>query len=167
MLSLDSLDVPGILARNTDDIALYFNALTGQDQMDSTTLDQVSDHSQTNLRFLRHLLLSIGLDVTMTDNKLILLFFPSFFKDKIKNVSIGEDPDLSQIRVGIPAEYYCEDMSDEVVEAWSQVSFHFFSFYTSSVKTKPRLYSSNSTPLKVMFTVICNRLLLIAMRCLC
>ncbi len=44
-MAFHSLDVPGILARNTDDTALYFNALTGQDHMDSTTLDQVRDHS--------------------------------------------------------------------------------------------------------------------------
>jgi Asp-tRNA(Asn)/Glu-tRNA(Gln) amidotransferase A subunit family amidase len=38
---VNSLDVPGILARTTNDAALYFNVLAGQDHRDSTTLDQV------------------------------------------------------------------------------------------------------------------------------
>ena len=44
------------------------------------------------------------------------------FQHRINSALISEDPDISKIRVGIPAEYFCEDMSEEVLEAWSQVA---------------------------------------------
>ncbi len=37
----------------------------------------------------------------------------------IPDVTLEEDPDISNVKVGIPAEYYCEGMSQEVLQAWS------------------------------------------------
>jgi aspartyl-tRNA(Asn)/glutamyl-tRNA(Gln) amidotransferase subunit A len=46
----------------------------------------------------------------------------TYFQSRIPTVSIKNDPDISELRVGIPQEYYCSDMSDEVIEAWGQVA---------------------------------------------
>ncbi|XP_011564785.3 glutamyl-tRNA(Gln) amidotransferase subunit A, mitochondrial [Plutella xylostella] len=43
-------------------------------------------------------------------------------KKEFKPVSIKEDFDLSNVRIGIPKEYYCEGMSEEVVDTWRKVA---------------------------------------------
>ncbi len=32
------------------------------------------------------------------------------------------DPDVSELTVGLPAEYHCRGMSEEVLQAWSDVA---------------------------------------------
>jgi len=41
---VNSLDVPGILARDVDTAANYFNIISGEDSKDSTTFNQVISH---------------------------------------------------------------------------------------------------------------------------
>ena len=82
---VNSLDVPGIFARNFDDLRIYFDILKAG-QVDDP-LDSTSIHYST-------------IDSTNSDNE---------------NLE-------SQLVIGIPQEYYCEDMSNEIVEAWSQVA---------------------------------------------
>jgi aspartyl-tRNA(Asn)/glutamyl-tRNA(Gln) amidotransferase subunit A len=79
---VNSLDVPGILARYVDDLAIYLQVLQGSDPLDSTTMD-----------------------LDLPNEELLAV-----------------DPDVSQLTIGIPQEYYCEDMSEEVLESWSQVA---------------------------------------------
>ncbi len=38
------------------------------------------------------------------------------------DVVLEEDPDLSKLTIGVPQEYFCEDMSEETIEVWSQVA---------------------------------------------
>ncbi|XP_061380081.1 glutamyl-tRNA(Gln) amidotransferase subunit A, mitochondrial isoform X1 [Danaus plexippus] len=77
---VNSMDVPGILARNVDDVSLVLNAIAGPDVFDSTTIKKD-------------------------------------FKSLVVN-----DVDLSRIRIGIPKEYRCEGMSEEVVDVWKEVA---------------------------------------------
>jgi len=84
---VNSLDVPGIMGRCVDDVAIYFDALKGFDAKDSTSL---SDD-----------------DV-------------NYIKQSQQTSGVTKEP--REMAVGIPQEYFCEDMSDEVVQAWSDVA---------------------------------------------
>lgn len=42
-------------------------------------------------------------------------------KKKFKPIEV-KDVDLSKIKIGIPKEYYCEGMSDEVIEIWRHIA---------------------------------------------
>ena len=35
---------------------------------------------------------------------------------------LEQDPDVKDFVIGIPQEYFCEDMSDEVIKVWSEVT---------------------------------------------
>jgi Asp-tRNA(Asn)/Glu-tRNA(Gln) amidotransferase A subunit family amidase len=37
-------------------------------------------------------------------------------------LDLSQDIDISRIRIGIPQEYHCPGISDEVVETWSEVT---------------------------------------------
>ena len=75
---VNSLDVPGIFARNIDDLLTYLNVLKGVDDLDSTSVDlEISDNLEK---------------------------------------------DVSKMVIGIPQEYFCEGMTQEVIETWSQVT---------------------------------------------
>ena len=87
---VNSLDVPGILARNIDDVSIYYNVLKGCDVKDSTSLDDDVKEPQTK--------------------------------------------DLKDIVVGIPQEYFCEGMSAEVTQAWSDVADLF---EAHNIRVKP------------------------------
>ena len=76
---VNSLDVPGIMARCVRDVRTVFECIKGRDELDSTTVD--------------------------------LSTYPEV-----------SEQDLDGITVGIPKEYYCEDMSDETLEAWSEAA---------------------------------------------
>ncbi|XP_046973155.1 glutamyl-tRNA(Gln) amidotransferase subunit A, mitochondrial [Vanessa cardui] len=78
---VNSMDVPGILARNIDDLTMIFNCVAGPDILDSTTL-----------------------------------------KKQFKPVKIDDNVDLSEIKIGIPSEYYCEGMSEDVLDVWRSVT---------------------------------------------
>ncbi len=78
---MNSLDVPGVMARNVSDLISAFNVLNGQDEFDSTSVQ-------------------------------------SDFKDET-------ELNLSELRVGIPQEYYCEGMGQQVLEAWSRIIGNF------------------------------------------
>ncbi|CAG5020864.1 unnamed protein product [Parnassius apollo] len=78
---VNSMDVPGILARNIDDAAEILNCIAGQDDLDSTTI-----------------------------------------KRKYQPIEIQENFNLSNLRIGIPSEYYCEGMSEEVIDTWRWVA---------------------------------------------
>lgn len=43
-------------------------------------------------------------------------------KKEFNPVVISDDFDLSKIKIGIPREYHCEGMSDEVLDTWRQVA---------------------------------------------
>ncbi|CAK1540899.1 unnamed protein product [Leptosia nina] len=77
---VNSMDVPGILARKVEDIAATLNCIAGPDHLDSTTIQQT--------------------------------FSP---------VCIRSDFDLAKIRIGIPKEYHCKGMNEEVLETWQFV----------------------------------------------
>ncbi|VVC87181.1 glutamyl-tRNA(Gln) amidotransferase subunit A, mitochondrial [Leptidea sinapis] len=77
---VNSMDVPGIMAKKVEDVCLTLNVIAGPDELDSTTL-----------------------------------------KTKFNPIIIKDDIDLSKIRIGIPKEYHCEGMSDEVIETWQYV----------------------------------------------
>lgn len=77
---VNSMDVPGILARTVEDVANVLNCIAGPDHLDSTTI-----------------------------------------KDEYSPIEI-KDIDLSTVRIGIPKEYYCEGMSNEVVDTWKFVT---------------------------------------------
>ncbi|XP_068625645.1 glutamyl-tRNA(Gln) amidotransferase subunit A, mitochondrial [Battus philenor] len=78
---VNSMDVPGILARNVDDATKVLNCISGPDELDSTTI-----------------------------------------KRDFKPIDISEEFDLSNIKIGIPAEYHCEGMSKEVIDTWNWVA---------------------------------------------
>lgn len=80
---VNSLDVPGVLARNVDDCLRIYNCIAGPDKLDSTTIKD--------------------------DLKLIKI-------PKINEIS------LKGIRIGIPQEYHCKNMSPEVLETWMIVA---------------------------------------------
>lgn len=77
---VNSMDVPGIMARTVDDAATVLNCVAGPDDLDSTTIKRVH-----------------------------------------KPVVI-KDVDLSNIRIGIPKEYHCAGMSEEVLNTWRYVT---------------------------------------------
>ena len=81
---VNSLDVPGILARNVEDVAIYYDLLKGRDDKDSTT---------TN------------------DSKFIT---------SITEV-VAQTKELNDLKIGIPKEYLCEGMSEEVLQCWSEI----------------------------------------------
>lgn len=80
---VNSMDVPGIITRNIDDLASILNTIAGPDDLDSTT-----------------------------------------FKKEFKQINLPEieDIDIRNIRIGIPKEYHCEGLSDEVLEAWVDIA---------------------------------------------
>lgn len=43
-------------------------------------------------------------------------------KDDFIPLDLSKDIDISKMRIGIPKEYHCPGMSDEVVETWSEVA---------------------------------------------
>ena len=71
---VNSLDVPGLMARRVEDLELYLQLLSGRDKKDSTTIEFQSDANES----------------------------PRPFK------------------IGIPQEYFCDGITDEVVESVSQ-----------------------------------------------
>ncbi|PZC78236.1 hypothetical protein B5X24_HaOG202487 [Helicoverpa armigera] len=77
---VNSMDVPGILARTVEDATKVLNVIAGPDENDSTTIKK--PFSPITLR----------------------------------------DHDLLNVKIGIPREYHCEGMSNEVIEAWSYVT---------------------------------------------
>ena len=81
---VNSLDVPGILARSVEDVAIYYNMLVGPDVYDSTSV-----------------------------NKKI---------EPVKIDHLMNETCVNKLKVGIPKEYLCEGMSDEVIQAWSEVA---------------------------------------------
>ncbi|XP_038219397.1 glutamyl-tRNA(Gln) amidotransferase subunit A, mitochondrial [Zerene cesonia] len=78
---VNSMDVPGILARRVDDVAITLNCIAGPDDLDSTTI-----------------------------------------KHKFKPITMRNDIDLSKVRIGIPKEYHCNGMSQEVIDTWQYVT---------------------------------------------
>ncbi|CAK1594758.1 unnamed protein product [Parnassius mnemosyne] len=78
---VNSMDVPGILARNIDDATEILNCIAGPDNLDSTTI-----------------------------------------KRKFQPIEIQENFDLSNLRIGIPSEYHCEGMNEEVIDTWRWVA---------------------------------------------
>ncbi len=42
--------------------------------------------------------------------------------DCLSDVHMSGDPDVSSLTVGLPAEYRCEDMEEEVLQSWSDVT---------------------------------------------
>ncbi|PSN44413.1 Glutamyl-tRNA(Gln) amidotransferase subunit A [Blattella germanica] len=78
---VNSLDVPGIIARNVDDATSVLNVLGGHDPLDSTTVP-----------------------------------------DKFAPINLENGVDIKQFKIGVPQEYRCPEMSDEVVETWGMVA---------------------------------------------
>lgn len=81
---VNSLDVPGILARSVEDVAIYYDFLKGHDIYDSTTIQ--TSHVQKSVL-----------------------------------ESIENEININHLKVGIPKEYLCEGMSDEVLQTWSEI----------------------------------------------
>lgn len=80
---VNSMDVPGILARNVDDCLTVLNAVAGPDPKDSTTIDK------------------------------------PFRKIHLPPV---EKMNLKKLKIGIPVEYHCQNLSKEVLETWNDVA---------------------------------------------
>jgi len=78
---VNSLDVPGLIARNVEDLQLYFDVLKGRDLNDSTCAE-IDFKSESNC--------------------------------------------ISKLKFGVPAEYFCEGMSEEVIQCLSDIC-HFLS----------------------------------------
>ncbi|KPI93664.1 Glutamyl-tRNA(Gln) amidotransferase subunit A-like [Papilio xuthus] len=76
---VNSMDVPGIIARNVEDATRVLNCVAGPDQLDSTTI-----------------------------------------KRDFKPIEL-KDIDLSNVKIGIPSEYHCDGMSEDVIDAWKFV----------------------------------------------
>jgi len=73
---VNSLDVPGLMARSVEDLHLYFDVLRGQDFNDSTCIE----------------------------------------------IDYKSEPDsISNLSFGVPAEYFCEGMSEEVIQSVSDI----------------------------------------------
>jgi len=70
---VNSLDVPGLMARTVEDLDMYFRILSGRDENDSTTVDYKCE----------------------------------------------ETVDIKSLKIGIPHEYFCDGMTDEVVQSVS------------------------------------------------
>ncbi|CAH1980418.1 unnamed protein product [Acanthoscelides obtectus] len=85
---VNSMDVPGILARNVDDVVSILNAVAGHDKQDSTCLTKP-------------------------------------FK-KISNYCSRLPPankmGIKGLKIGIPIEYNCEYLSDEVLDMWDEIA---------------------------------------------
>ncbi|KAM3957256.1 glutamyl-tRNA(Gln) amidotransferase subunit A, mitochondrial [Aphomia sociella] len=43
-------------------------------------------------------------------------------KKEFKPISVREDIDMSKVKIGIPKEYYCEGMNQEVIDTWNHVA---------------------------------------------
>jgi len=80
---VNSMDVPGVLARRVDDVASLFNVMSGWDNKDSTTVR------------------------------------------KIVKVDVTEEANVRGLCVGIPVEYFTEEISDEVAQTWRKVAAQF------------------------------------------
>lgn len=81
---VNSMDVPGILARTVEDCLLVFNAIAGPDDLDSTTI-----------------------------------------KRKFNKITLPSDSNkhpLQGLRIGIPREYHCEGLDQEIVDLWKIVA---------------------------------------------
>lgn len=78
---VNSMDVPGIMAKSVEDIMDVLSVLIGPDENDSTCLN-INLHTQK-------------------------------FQDNFK---------LENCRIGIPEEYNCDDLSNEVKETWDYVA---------------------------------------------
>lgn len=78
---VNSMDVPGIMARTVEDAALMLNVLAGPDPMDSTTLKTP--------------------------------YFP---------LQLPSSVDVSGLRIGLPKEYRCQELSQEVDQNWAEIS---------------------------------------------
>lgn len=78
---VNSMDVPGVLAKTVEDVVTVLSVIVGKDTNDSTCVN-------ANLDF-----------------------------DKFKN-----NFSIDNCCIGIPAEYDCEGLSDEVKESWSYIA---------------------------------------------
>lgn len=78
---VNSMDVPGIVAKSIEDVMDVFSVIVGPDVNDSTCVN-------------------VNMDV-----------------EKFQN-----DFSVHNCRIGIPEEYYCDGMSDEVKETWGYVA---------------------------------------------
>ncbi|XP_064455462.1 glutamyl-tRNA(Gln) amidotransferase subunit A, mitochondrial-like [Ornithodoros turicata] len=43
-------------------------------------------------------------------------------RDEMRDTTLSEEPSVSGVRVGIPAEYYCEGMSSETLDTWREIA---------------------------------------------
>lgn len=75
---VNSMDVPGVMAKSVEDVQLVYSVIRGVDTMDSTTV------------------------------------IPPFYEGLPKSVE--------GLAIGIPKEYHCEGMSEEVLQTWSDVA---------------------------------------------
>ncbi|XP_059093801.1 glutamyl-tRNA(Gln) amidotransferase subunit A, mitochondrial-like [Tigriopus californicus] len=75
---VNSMDVPGVMAKSVEDVQLVFGVIRGVDPMDSTTV------------------------------------IPPFKDEPPKSVE--------GLKIGIPQEYHCDGMSEEVLQTWSDVA---------------------------------------------
>ena len=82
---VNSLDVPGILARTVEDVATYYDILRGHDINDSTTMNDSASCKS-------------ALD------------------------AVKQGVNIKDLKVGIPKEYLCEGMTDEVLQTWSDIA---------------------------------------------
>lgn len=80
---VNSMDVPGIFARNVTDCTLVLNGIAGPDSYDSTTVKRP--------------------------------YQPIELPD-IDSI------DMRKIRIGIPKEYHCQSLSQEVLDTWRMVA---------------------------------------------
>lgn len=78
---VNSMDVPGILARTVDDAAVMLNAIAGFDPMDSTSLEETFDP-----------------------------------------VKLPDIAQVSNLRIGIPKEYFTDGLSEEVKDVWKTIA---------------------------------------------
>ncbi|KAI9905389.1 hypothetical protein PsorP6_013921 [Peronosclerospora sorghi] len=94
-----SLDTPGILARTVGDAAVVLKAISGPDFMDSTCItDAVPE------KWVRSRCKHVGDKCSET----------------VESSQHSKELDLTGVRVGVPAEYFVEELSDEIVSVWDQ-----------------------------------------------
>jgi len=103
----NSLDVPGILTRTIEDCVAILNATAGLPI--SNTL-----HCLHNLFFFYLIKTILGPDQ----------FDSTTIKKKYIPITLPNDNALSvkNIRIGIPLEYHCEDLSEEMLEVWKRIA---------------------------------------------
>ncbi|POM76122.1 Aspartyl/glutamyl-tRNA(Asn/Gln) amidotransferase, A subunit, partial [Phytophthora palmivora] len=96
-----SLDTPGIFAKSVGDAAAVLKAIAGPDHLDSTCMtDALPDNWCRDTSSTKH----------------------AFFQcsNTVEASQESRQVDLTDVRVGVPAEYFVEELPQEILDVWDK-----------------------------------------------